>query len=103
MHVAKTHSIHLPVFRLMDGYLVTQLLYIAAKLDIADALSDGPQTAEALARKKGINADALRRVLRGLAAEGLFDELSDGRFGLSAPGTCLRSSRSHGLNPVLNI
>ena len=35
--------------RLMDGYLVTQLLYVTAKLSIADAIAGGPQTAEALA------------------------------------------------------
>jgi hypothetical protein len=28
--------------RLMDGYLVTQLLRIAARLGIADVLADGP-------------------------------------------------------------
>ena len=34
------------VARLMDGYLTTQLLYVAAKLDIAAVLADGPQAAE---------------------------------------------------------
>jgi hypothetical protein len=32
-------SAHLQVSRLMDGYLATQLLYVAAKLGIADAAS----------------------------------------------------------------
>jgi hypothetical protein len=38
--------------RLADGYLITQLLYVAAKLGIADLLSDKPQTSAALARDK---------------------------------------------------
>jgi O-methyltransferase/methyltransferase family protein len=78
------------VARLMDGYLTTQLLYVAAKLGIADALADGPLDAEALARAVGAQPDALRRVLRGLAAEGVLDECPDGRFGLTALGACLR-------------
>jgi hypothetical protein len=28
--------------RLVDGYMTTQLLYVAAKLDIADLLATGP-------------------------------------------------------------
>lgn len=36
-------SARLQVSRLMDGYLATQLLYVAAKLSIADAIAGGPQ------------------------------------------------------------
>jgi hypothetical protein len=84
-------SAHLQVSRLMDGYLATQLLYVAAKLGIADALAGGPLAADALARYVRAELDALRRVLRGLAAEGVLDEHSDGRFGLTALGSCLRA------------
>jgi SAM-dependent methyltransferase len=82
---------HVQVSRLMDGYLVTQLLYVAAKLGLADALAEAPQAADALARKVGAEPGALCRVLRGLAAEGVLDDHPDGRFGLTALGTCLRS------------
>ena len=78
------------VARLMDGYLTTQLLYVAAKLGIAETLADGPRDAEAVARAVGAQPDALRRVLRGLAAEDVLDERPDGRFDLTALGTCLR-------------
>jgi predicted O-methyltransferase YrrM len=81
----------LPVSRLMDGYLITQLLYVAVKLNIADFLVDEPQTAGALAQSTGVNPDILQRVLRGLAAEGVLDEHGDGRFGVADLGTCLRS------------
>ena len=33
------------LMRLLDGYITTQLLYVAAKLDIASVLADGPMTA----------------------------------------------------------
>ena len=78
------------VARLMDGYLITQMLFVAAKLGIAEALADGPQDAEAVAGAVGAQPDALRRLLRGLASEGLLDERPDGRFDLTPLGTCLR-------------
>ena len=58
-------SAHLQVSRLVDGYLATQLLYIAAKLGIADVLASGPLAADALIRYVGAELDVLRRVLRG--------------------------------------
>jgi hypothetical protein len=76
--------------RLMDGYLSTQLLYVAAKLGLADALAAGPKAADALASAVGASPDALRRVLRGLAAEGVLEELPSDHFGLTVLGHCLR-------------
>jgi ubiquinone/menaquinone biosynthesis C-methylase UbiE len=78
------------VARLMDGYLATQLLYVAASLRLADHLADGPRDAATLAADVGADPSALYRVLRGLAAEGLLGEEPDGRFRLTAPGACLR-------------
>ncbi|WP_170309082.1 methyltransferase [Pseudonocardia hierapolitana] len=76
--------------RLTDGYVVTQLLWVAAELRIADALADGPRTAEELATQVGADAGVLRRVLRGLAAEEVLEDLPDGRFALTATGRLLR-------------
>jgi hypothetical protein len=76
--------------RLMDGYLITQLLHVAARLGIADLLAEGPLPSEAIARTVGADPGALHRLLRGLAAEGVFTEDADGRFGLTDLGSCLR-------------
>jgi hypothetical protein len=75
----------------MDGYLMSQLLYVTAKLGIADELAEGPRDTEALARAVGAQPGGLRRVLRGLAAEGVLDERPDDSFSLTPLGTCLRS------------
>lgn len=76
--------------QLMDGYLVTQLLFVAADLGVADALADGPRTAESVAADAGVDPAVLHRMLRGLAAYGVLDELGDGRFGLTPTGELLR-------------
>jgi SAM-dependent methyltransferase len=76
--------------RLMDGYLVTQLLYVAAKLGVADVLARGPRTGAQIAAAVGADADRLTRMLRGLAVEGVFVEDGGGRFALTAISERLR-------------
>jgi O-methyltransferase domain/Dimerisation domain len=75
---------------LLDGFLTTQLLYVTAKLGIADVLADGPRTAEAIARATGARPELLVRVLRGLCLEDVLAEHQDGRFALTPLGACLR-------------
>jgi hypothetical protein len=85
----------------MDGYLTTQLLYVAAKLGIADVLADGPRTAEEIAEAVGADAPLLRRVLRGLALDEVLAE-QDGRFALTPLGECLREGVAGSLRgPVI--
>lgn len=85
------------VAKLMDGYLVTQLLYVAVKLGIIDALAGGPATAAELAATTGAEPRALNRVLRGLAAEAILDEQTGQRFALTDLGACLQSDDPVGL------
>ena len=77
------------LMRLIDGFVTTQLLYVAAKLGIADRLADGPRTGAELAEEVGADAGALGRVLRGLVIEDVLAEVDDGRFALTPLGECL--------------
>ncbi|MBI2195020.1 MAG: methyltransferase [Planctomycetes bacterium] len=79
------------LFRLVNGYWLSQSVYVAAKLGIADLLREGPRTAEDLARGVGADTRSLYRLLRGLTAAGIFVESSDGRFGLTPTAEYLRS------------
>ena len=76
---------------LVDGYLATQLLYVAAELGLADALAGRPSTAAEAAAGCGADPSVLERVLRGLAAHGVLDDRSDGRFALTEVGELLRA------------
>jgi len=76
--------------RLIDGYLTTQLLYVAAKLGVADVLADGPRTGREVAAAVGADPDVLVRVLRGLVLDDVLTEDGDGRFALTALGEGLR-------------
>jgi hypothetical protein len=53
---------------MMTGYWVSQALYVAAKLGVADLLADGPRPVDHLAAAMQADAASLRRVLRALAS-----------------------------------
>lgn len=71
------------VFRLIVGRFVSHLIYVAAKLEIADHLKHSPRTVEELATAAEVQAPALYRVLRALASVGIFAETKDKRFKLT--------------------
>jgi ubiquinone/menaquinone biosynthesis C-methylase UbiE len=79
------------IYQLANAHYLSQALYVAAHLGIADLLAEGPQTPEALAAKTGTHAGSLRRVLRLLASAGVFAEDADGRFELTPVGSALCS------------
>lgn len=85
--------------RLLLGYRVSQALYVAATLGLADLLRDGPRGSDALARATGTDADALYRVLRFLAGVGIFAEVAPRRFALTPLGAGLRADLPGSLRP----
>lgn len=76
--------------RMVGGYQVTQALYVAAALGIADLLADGGRTSDDLADATGADAAALYRLLRALARVGVLEEMADRRFALTELGAGLR-------------
>ncbi len=71
------------LFSLTQGYKTTQALYVAAKLGVADHLRQGPKKAEQLATEVQANPKALFRLMRHLAAIGIFTQDESGKFGLT--------------------
>jgi hypothetical protein len=68
------------VFELATGVAATKLLAAAAQHRIADRLLDGPASAQELAERCDVDADALHRTLRALCHLGVFRLGKDGRF-----------------------
>jgi hypothetical protein len=77
--------------QLTNGYWATQIVYVAAKLGIADLLEAGPQGIHALARSTGTHAPSLSRLMRALAGLGVFRENQDGEYETTTLGRCLVS------------
>ena len=82
------------LMRLVNGYQVSQAIHVVAALRIADLLAAGPRSSDELAAGDGFDASALYRVLRALAALGVFEEDGEGRFALTPLGQGLRSDCS---------
>jgi hypothetical protein len=76
---------------LITGFWLSQLVFVAAKLGLADRLAKGPLTAEDLAAEIGADARCLYRVLRALASLNVFNEDKKRRFKLTKIGQTLRS------------
>jgi hypothetical protein len=68
------------VWNLVRGALGTRALTLAAELRVADALADGPRAVRDVAQEVGADADALHRLLRALASDGVFAEEAPGVF-----------------------
>jgi SAM-dependent methyltransferase len=81
------------IVRLAFGFAVSQALRVAADLGIADRLAAGERSVDDLATETGSHAGALYRVMRLLAAEGVFRETDGRRFVLTETGEALRSDR----------
>ncbi len=84
-------SPRLKLFQLVTGHYVSQALYVAAKLGIADLLAGGPRPCAELAQATKTHAPSLHRLLRLLASSGVVGETDAGTFALTPVGECLRS------------
>lgn len=87
----ETPSPHQQIGRMLTGYWISQALYVAAKLGLADLLKGGPRTADDLASAAQMRPRPLYRLLRALASAGVFAEDNRQRFSLTPLAECLRS------------
>jgi Dimerisation domain len=78
------------LFDLIGSMRVTQLIYVAATLGIADQLTEGPKRINELASTAAVDPMALYRVLRALASHGIFAETGDCSFELTPQAELLR-------------
>jgi O-methyltransferase domain len=90
-----TRSSHNPpdaaLVQLVFGKCISMAISVVAKLRVADLLADGPKTLADLAIRTKTHAPSLYRILRTLAAVGVFAEQVDGRFALTPISEYLRT------------
>lgn len=78
--------------QVFGGAWITQGIWVASELGIADRLADGPRTAAELAQETNSHTDSLYRVLRALADAGVFAQDTEDRFSLTPIGELLQSN-----------
>ena len=87
------------LWRLIDGFKISQAVHAAAALGIADRIAAGARASDEIADAAGADRGATYRLLRALAAHGVLLEDEGRRFSLTAIGECLRSDADPSLSP----
>jgi O-methyltransferase domain/Dimerisation domain len=81
-----------PALKLLDliqSHRVTAVIYVAARLGIADLLSDRPKSLDELAKETGADRAALARLLAALVTTGICTRAEGERYALGETGTAL--------------
>lgn len=79
------------LLHMIDGYQVSQALYVAATLRISDILAAVPTTITDLARETETHAPTLRRLMRALESVGVYTCDDEGRYTNTELGEQLRT------------
>src|SRR5688572_21430684 len=79
------------VAELSRAHIAARCLHVIAESGAADAIGDSAATPAEIAARSGLNADALDRILRLLAAHGIFVRTADGRYAHSAASRLLKT------------
>ncbi|WP_027528851.1 methyltransferase [Bradyrhizobium sp. WSM3983] len=86
-----TSDPRLTLLSLINGFQITQAIRVASILRVADHLNDGTRSVGELAGLTKSHPDTLYRLLRALAAVGVFQEEEGRKFALTPMGDCLRA------------
>ncbi len=89
------------LFEMATAYWLSQAIYVAAKLGIADLLKDGPQSCVALAASTGSDTPSLFRLMRALSSVGIFSQLGKDHFALSRLAESLQSEVHGSLRAIV--
>ncbi|MGB8953605.1 MAG: methyltransferase [Candidatus Aminicenantales bacterium] len=90
--------------QMAGGFSLTQVLYTAVKLGVADHLANGPKQAHELAQAVNASPQALYRFLRMMVVLNLLVQENEGGFRLSPLGDLLRSDHPDSMrNRILYI
>ena len=93
--VSRLHQRMVPpmaaMMEMITGAWAAQAITVAADLGIADALANGPLSADDLAARVGADAESLSRLLRALIGRGIFRQRADGRYELTPLAETLRT------------
>jgi len=81
------------LMNLLSGFLHTQTIATVAHLGVADIVGDQPVPVAEIAERVGADPGALHRVLRLLAADGVFSEAEPGAFVATPLSDCLKEDR----------
>ena len=91
---AVAHHHERALFDLVAGFVYSQVLAACVRLQVFDALAEGPLSVGALAQRLSLPADATTRLMRAAVALDLAESLPHDRYALGRLGAALRGNPS---------
>src|SRR5512145_2360900 len=91
------------VAELSRAHIAARCLHVIAECGAADAVGEAGTTPAEIAARTGFDADALDRILRLLAAHGVFVRSADGRYSHSAASRLLRTDEPGSLRSYVRM
>ena len=88
---------------LAKAHIAARCLHVVASTGVADAVGDAGASPAQIAAQVGANADALDRVLRLLAAHGVFAHAPGGRYVHTAASRLLQSENPQSLRSYVRM
>jgi hypothetical protein len=82
---------HAQLIEMATAHWVSHIVYVAAKLNLADHLANGTKNAEEVAKLTETHAPSLYRFMRTLAHLGILTEDGERRFALTRVGEALKT------------
>jgi len=89
------------LFQMATSYWISQVVYVAAELGVADVLDQGPKSCREIATETGADEESLYRLLRALCTIGLIRTAGTDRFRLAARGRPLVSGAPGSLRAMV--
>lgn len=80
------------ILEIVRGFWQSRALAIAAELEIADQLADGPLALDVLAERTETHVPSLFRLMRALESAGVFKQVSPSVFANTPASECLRKN-----------
>jgi hypothetical protein len=82
---------HVQLVQMGRAFMVSRIVYAAAKLGLADQLASGSKNAAELAVSMRVHAPSLHRLMRALASLGILTERSEQCYSLTVLGEALKT------------
>lgn len=89
------------LFQMASSYWISQAIYVAAKLGIADLLKDRPLECGEIAARVGAEVGSLFRLMRALSSLGIFAQTKNTCFALLPLGENLRADTPGSLKAII--
>jgi hypothetical protein len=95
---ASAPAYHEQILAIIVGFWQSRALAVAAELELADRLAEGPLQIDDLAVRTRTHAPSLFRLLRSLESLGIFSQVSPRVFANTPSSGCLRKNVPHSLS-----